>query len=353
MPHSARSSQESRNAWKSYVLRFRHKAKSTGSDDEYIAKCLSYARNLWNQGVPVIFDADHLCKLVGYNPKYLLGASNSPRHFYRSFTVPKKSGGRRRIDEPLPSLKEIQHWILREILDKISPSVFAKAFRADTSIKDNAKFHRAQQIVLMLDIKDFFHSIKFSRIYGVYHQIGYTKPVAVALSNLSLLNGALPQGAPTSPALSNLVCRRLDARIAGYCLKRGLRYTRYADDIAISGNFKAIELINFVSSVATEDGFILNGEKTRVLEHCQRQQITGVVVNDILRAPRDVRDELRQHVYYIEKFGLASHMDRCGLYKANFPMHLGGLAAHVLSIDPLDRDALAARRLVKRLLQED
>lgn len=353
MPHSHRSCrQPGVDPWRSYVARFHHAVHLAGREKEYAARCLSYARSLWVRGVPVIYDIGHLCSLLGYDPAYVLGVCNSAGHFYRSFTIPKHSGGTRRIDEPLPSLKEIHHWILEEILEKVEPSRFAKAFCRGKSIKDNARFHRGQRFVLCLDIEGFFPKVRFRKVYRVYRQLGYTKPVAVALSNLCLLQGSLPQGAPTSPALSNLVCRRVDARISSLCLKRGLRFTRYADDITISGDFNVGSLINFVTRVLAEDGFQVNQRKTRVLKRNQRQQVTGVVVNDKLQVPRHFRAELRQHVYYIERYGLASHMERRHISKSNFLMYLAGMASHVLSINRNDRDARSALQLVWRLMSQ-
>jgi RNA-directed DNA polymerase len=281
-----------------------------------------------------------------------MGVCNRPARFYRHFDVPKSSGGVRRIDEPLPSLKEIQRWVLREILEKIPPSRYAKAFLRGKSIKENARFHRGQEVVATIDVKDFFPSIGFPKVYRICRQVGYTKPVAIALANLCLLHGCLPQGAPTSPALSNLVCRELDARLAGFCLKRKIRFTRYADDLTMSGDFCAENAIRFSRQVLAQEGFILNEKKTRVLSRNQRQQVTGVVVNAKLQVPRRIRAKLRQHVYYITKYGLASHMERQGLTKANFPMHLQGLAAHVLSINGSDRDAHTAIGLARRLQEE-
>jgi len=149
--------------WRSYSLKFRAAAKKKGYERDEIERCISYAVTLFKQNLPIIYSHTHLSFLLGYKREYLLKASNASYAFYRQFTIPKKSGGVRIIAEPLPSLKEIQRWILNNILYKCPISDFAKAYAPDMSIKDNARFHKKQRKVLTIDIKDFFESIKFPK----------------------------------------------------------------------------------------------------------------------------------------------------------------------------------------------
>ena len=125
-------------------------------------------------------------------------------HFYRHFSIPKKNGSFRSIDEPLPDLKYVQTWILRNILEQCSVSEYAKAFVKGRTLKHNARFHRAQNVVVTMDIKDFFPSISIDEIVNIFENMGYFHDVSCFLAYLCCYNGTLPQGAPTSPYLSNM-----------------------------------------------------------------------------------------------------------------------------------------------------
>ncbi len=327
--------------WPSYAKKFRKKALGAGYNSDEIKTCLQYARNLSKQNLPIIYDAKHFSNIVEYESWYIHGVTNSKTHFYRKYKIPKKNGEYRNITEPLPSLKEIQRWILDNILTEISIHPAAKAYSQGLSIVDNARFHKKQKLVLRLDIKDFFPSIRINYVNSIFKEIGYSKSVSKLLAELTTYNGSLPQGAPTSPMLSNIIMRRLDARVFSYARKKELRYTRYADDLIISGDFNPAEVISFLKMVIKETGFCVNTKKTRILRQSNRQIVTGVVVNKKLQAPKDVRRKIRQELYYIKKFGLDSHMTKCDMNRANYIPYLKGLAHYVLQVNSKDRDALA------------
>ncbi len=334
--------------WKKYKTEFRRIAYKNGYDKEYVKRCLTYAEKLYEKGFPIIYEQEHLAKLVGYSNEYLRRASNYQICFYREFSIPKKRGGFRKIDEPLPSLKEIQRWILDNILNKCKTSIYAKAYIKKRSIRSNARFHRKQEKVLSLDFKDFFPSLKASRVYTFFYKLGYCKSVVTMLTELCTLKKALPQGAPTSPALSNLLCINLDNRFGGYAKKNNIRYTRYADDITFSGNFDTGSIIHFVKNVLSDEDLLLNEEKTRLMLPHQRQEVTGIVVNEELQAPRSLRRELRKNIYYIEKFGLDSHMDYTKITKEYYASYLKGKALFVLFVNPYDKDAKKALSVLSK-----
>ncbi len=338
--------------WQEYERKFRLLAIEQDFDEAYVSRCLSYARILHENGLPIIYTPDHFSLLVGYEFSYIERAAENNKYFYRTFPIPKKAGGERIIAEPLPNLKIIQRWILDNILYKWKPSRFAKAFIPHHSIRDNARFHRNQAMVLSLDLEDFFPSIGFQRILNLFRRMGYTSALSRLLAKLCTLEGSLPQGAPTSPALSNLVTLRLDKRLGGYALKHHLRYTRYADDITFSGNFDVGKLIYFVRQVVTAEKLKLNENKTRLMEKHQRQEVTGIVVNKKLQAPRNKRRQLRQAIYYIEKFGINSHMNKLGIDKSNYLKHLMGLANHFLFLNPTDRDAHKALGILRGVYED-
>jgi RNA-directed DNA polymerase len=341
--------------WTEYEHRFRQAAlRADGRrkfDVAYIERCLAYAKPLVEQGVPIIYDQYHLARLVGYNTTYLYGVSNAARRYYRSYTIPKVSGGTRTITEPLPSLKEIQRWILDNILSSIPVHPFAKGFVKNRSIRDNARYHQRQPLVLTLDIEKFFGYVTSAAVTKIFLDLGYTGRVAVLLSRLCTLDGSLPQGAPTSPALSNLSVLVVDKRISAYARKQRIRYTRYADDLTFSGQFKASKLISYVRTVLRESGFRLNESKTRLMERHQRQETTGIVVNQKLQVPREVRRRIRQQCWYIERFGLESHLAQTRNERKNHVSHLLGVVAYILFINPQDPDGRKALSLLSPLLK--
>lgn len=338
--------------WHEYAVRFRELASRAGRPELYVNLCLTYARKLNASGLPIIFDAAHLAGLVGYDLFYVMACCYAQDRMYRRFAIPKKAGGQREITEPLPSLKEIQRWLVDHLLYRVPVSRFAKGFVPGRGIKENARFHQRQEIVLSLDIKDFFPSISRRQVNRLFLSLGYSRSVSATLAYLCTFEDALPQGAPTSPALSNIVCGHLDRRIAGYVLRMGARYTRYADDITISGTFGVGPTIRFVRRVLDECGFMLNEAKTRVMRQNRRQEVTGIVVNERMRAPREVRREIRQVLHYINRYGLGSHLAQLGESRGRYLEHLLGKASFVLELDPLDRDANALRGLLLVFVRE-
>jgi RNA-directed DNA polymerase len=339
--------------WATYSEEFENIALRNNFTPEEIAFFLEYAKNLYDKKLPIIYDQEHLALLVGYKQEYLLKISNASQKFYRTFTIPKKSGGERKISEPLPSLKEIQHWILQEILDKLPVSRYAKAYVHKRSIRENARFHIGQKVVLTLDIEDFFGSLKYKRVYKIFLELGYSIPVSTMLSNLCCLDGGLPQGAPTSPALSNLLMFVTDKRISGFIKQKGIRYTRYADDMTFSGDFEPGMVVKFVRSVLNDKNLKLNEKKTRVRKPGQKQEVTGAVVNEKIQAPKELRKSLRQAVYYIEKYGLASHLDKTQNFKANHIYHWLGIANFILFLNPGDKEALKYREMLRKYVNQN
>lgn len=338
--------------WEQYKNNFYHYAKFNGKNDNYITACLKYAENLFEKNLPVIYDQHHFSLLVGYNLSYLIKVSNSQKPFYREFKIPKKTKEEfRSITEPLPNLKNIQRWILEEILNKLTPSPYSKAFRKGYSIKDNARFHRKQKKVLTIDIENYFGSIDYNKVLKFFRDLGYSNAVAVMLANICTLDDELPQGSPTSPMLSNLITRRLDKRIAGFTDKNHIRYTRYADDLTFSGDFSEGQLINFVKFVLEDEGFIINERKTRVRKQNQRQEVTGIVVNEKMQASRKYRRDLRKIMFFIKKYGINSHLEFIGEEnKLNYLYHLLGVVNFIINVNPNDLEAKEDYNYLKEIL---
>jgi retron-type reverse transcriptase len=217
---------------------------------------------------------------------------------YREFTIPKRSGGKRRVSAPDDGLKKLQRQILRRLLGRLRCHPAATGFQKGESIVTNARRHTGQAVVVRLDLKNFFSSTSEARIWAYFRRLGWNWPATRILTRLCTHRGGLPQGAPTSPRLSNLVNFRLDARLAAMARKLGLRYTRYADDITVSfpaDDKKRIRyLIRFVSRVAWAEGYVVHRRrKLHIRRRHQQQLVTGLVVNDRVHLPRKLRRWLR------------------------------------------------------------
>lgn len=245
---------------------------------------------------------------------------------YVNFKLAKKTGGYRLISAPMPDLKKTQHWILYNILSLIAPHEAAHGFYKEHNIVTNARPHIGAYAIVNLDLKDFFPSITYKRVKGVFRTLGYSESVATVFALLStapdveqvsldgqnyfvaLTERHLPQGAPTSPALTNILCRRLDKRIVKAAEEFGFTYTRYADDLTVSCDKDSSEnisrMISRVRSIVAHEGLTVNEEKTRVLRKSRQQEVTGVVVNEKLSIDKKTLKRFRATLFQIEKDGL-------------------------------------------------
>lgn len=230
---------------------------------------------------------------------------------YTSFTLPKKSGGVRVIESPVPRLKSIQRRLLRILAEIYNPKQSAHGFVLNRSINTNAMPHVRRRFVLNIDIEDFFTSINFGRVRGLFLAQPYscTTNVATVLAQICCFNGRLPQGAPTSPIVSNMICARLDSHLSRLAYRNKCRYTRYADDITISygkhdfpphiaqllfvnGN-ESVVLGGALRRTIESNGFRINPQKTRLQRHNQRQIVTGLVTNQRVNVPRTYIRQVR------------------------------------------------------------
>ncbi|MGJ7500218.1 reverse transcriptase domain-containing protein [Variovorax sp. ZT5P49] len=244
---------------------------------------------------------------------------------YQRFTIAKKSGGERHISAPMPRMKRAQYWVLDNILAKMPVHEAVHGFLPGRSILTNAAPHVGQDVVINLDLKDFFPSIGMRRVRGVFRQLGYSSQVASLLALVCTeaptdevqLDGrryfvargerVLPQGAPTSPMLTNLLCRRLDARLAASAAKLGFRYTRYADDLSFSAGPEHSQdtgkLLWRVKQIVASEGLTVHPDKQQVMRKHQQQHVTGIVVNDKLSVDRDTLRRFRAVLHQAERHG--------------------------------------------------
>lgn len=327
-----------------YLATLKLHAKAHGMPTDQVQRMVKYADHLLKSELPVIFDQRHLSYLLGYEYPFIYSMCQAKNEFYKEYKIPKKRGGTRIIDEPFPSLKECQRWILDNILwpyGKSTLSGTVKAFVPKKGLRENARFHRAQEVVLSLDLSDFFGSVLEKDVYLVFHTMGYNASVSKCLTELCTLNGSLPQGSPSSPMLSNLVFTKFDEIIYSFCRSRGIRYTRYADDLTFSGSFAIGEVVGYVRKVLSKSSFSINDKKTKVARQSMRQCVTGVVVNEKMQAPVFFRKRIRQEIYYIFRFGLESHMKKSGqdCSSSLYLQRLLGRISFVMQINPRDEMA--------------
>jgi len=332
-----------------YKNKFTKEALKLGYSERNIQHSLAYAEVLFSHNVPVIYNLSHLSALVGYKKEYLKKASLCTKYFYRDFKIVKKNGAKRLISEPLPSLKEIQLWILRNILYKVPVSPFAKAYKPKTSILENLRFHKNQPKVFTLDLENFFPSVKIEAVEKIFLELGYSKMIANTLAKLCTRDDALPQGAPTSPYLSNLIFKEADQIISDYCKQKQIRYTRYADDLTFSGIFDEKELLNKVSQTVENLSLHINKSKTKLMTPNTRQTVTGIVVNEKPQVAFHKRNELRQALYYIKKFGIEEHRVYKEISQANYLEHLLGQVNFVLQINPKDLEFIGYKAFLIEL----
>ncbi|MCH2182619.1 MAG: reverse transcriptase family protein [Mariniblastus sp.] len=234
---------------------------------------------------------------------------------YHEFSIAKRSGkGRRKINAPEASLKRLQRRILKRLLGRLEPHPAATGFRRGESFVTNAVRHRGREVVIHIDLVDFFPSISAERVEKYFRTIGWSRSASRTLTRLVTHQDVLPQGAPTSPCLSNLVCRSLDSRLSKYLVKYDAVYTRYADDMTISLNGDSASavrtVIDVVLSIIRSEGFrphLGQKKKLDVRRQHQRQSVTGLVVNQQVNLPRETRRWLRAVAHRGRKAWLPLH----------------------------------------------
>jgi retron-type reverse transcriptase len=315
----------------------RRKVKSAGKPAEITKKKLpALANDKDVMKLLDIADATALKKLCRAGV-----AAGSP---YVEFEIEKSNGKKRPIAAPRAPLRKIQRTILRQILDKIALHDAAHGFVKGRSTVTNAKPHEKAFLVVKLDLVDFFPTMHFRRVRGVFNQIGYSEKVSHTLAALCTYRpvldgkivawpGVLPQGAPTSPALANICCRRMDARLTAMATRFGGRYTRYADDLTFSFDAEPKALGRFlwwVDQICQQEGFSENARKRRILRNKTQQRVTGIVVNSGLSIPRRDRRRFRAILTNVKKNGL----EKEARGKKDFAAYLRGFAAYVKMVQP-------------------
>lgn len=326
---------------------FIEKAKEQNKSQEFIDACVAYGKELSKNDLPVIFSLEHLAIQIGIQSDYLRnllgdGKNNIIYHYkhktkrYIYFKLKKKNGNYREIMSPAKDLKYIQKWILVNILEKYPLAESCKGFRKKISIYDNAKVHENSKIVLKVDLLKFYDTITEKRVYGIFKSMGYIENLAYTFAKITtaehrvdywitldkdsqkaltelvtLKPPILPQGAPTSPMLANIIATKMDYRFEALAQKLNFNYSRYADDLTFSitkdGKLPSLKIIE---KIISEEGFFINNEKTRFMKKGCKQYVTGLTTTNGVNVSKKYRKEIAEHIYYCRKFGVNSHLER-------------------------------------------
>ena len=287
---------------------------------------------------------------LGFSAKTLYGLSNNiDKHYHNAF-IPKSDGTKRKLSVPDIILKKVQRSIVDNILAYYPVSKYAKAYAYGSSVQNNAAPHIGKKKILKLDIEGFFDNIFYSRVKDVvFYKEKFSEPIRILLSMLCYHRDSLPQGAPTSPAITNIIMYEFDEKIGSFCEQRGIDFTRYCDDMTFSGDFNEKEIIELVKSELKKLGLFLKNRKTVVIPNTKRQIVTGIVVNEKVNLTREYKKKIRQEMYYIKKFGLDEHLKRINdTDKQKYLLSLKGKIAFVLQTTPKDIEFLEYKNLIAK-----
>ncbi len=291
---------------------------------------------------------------LGFSAKALYSVSNHIGRHYRAVSVPKGNGESRRLHVPDALLKAIQRRINDRLLSLEAVSAYATAYRAGGSTKRNAAPHIGKPVLLKMDIRHFYDSLIYPLVKEkAFPKERYSEQNRVLLSLLCIYNDTLPQGAPSSPTISNIIMRDFDERVGQWCAQQDITYTRYCDDMTFSGDFDPHPVIRFVRKELQSLGLFLNDRKTVVARTGQKQAVTGIVVNETTHIPSGYKAALRQELYYCRRFGIASHLLHCGIDESpeRYAQKLLGRVSYVLSVEPQNRQMQDYRAFLQSCLQ--
>lgn len=278
-----------------------------------------------------------IAELFGVLPQEFYLLMRNPDIFYCNYKIPKKRGGYREISSPSLKLMAMQRAILKQILmPNFNPLPCCVGYVKDKNILDNVIPHINNPYLLKTDLEDFFPSITKEKVIYLFIKLGFSTRISMLLAALCCKKGALPQGAPTSPIISNMIMQSLDVAISEECARKNFAYTRYADDITISS--KEIIDVNFfyrIQDIIKSSGMSLNEGKTHFYGPGNKKIITGVSISSGKpKLPRKTKRKLRQEVNMIEKYGLLNHMERTQQMSPIYIMSLKGKLAFWKQVEP-------------------
>jgi RNA-directed DNA polymerase len=358
---------------------YRATAAKLGIPPETADNAIREFELLRNAGVTPVLTLGHLAHLTGAKHSFLRAIVERRIDPYEEFTRMRRNGGKMRtISSPDPVLMEVQRWILSNVLSRIEPHQASYAYTRRRSVGACARRHIGARFMIKLDLHDFFHSIDEYRVFSLYRDLGFNRLVSLELSRICTRHskstprppipaphtgdylvipkyrvdylGFLPQGGATSGALANLAVRRMDHEIQYMAADYRLTYTRYADDLVLSGadefsRDKCRDVVRLMRRIVSHNGFHLHEKKTRLTSPGGRKVVLGVTVTDTgIKLSREVKARLNNHLYGATKFGISRHASSRGFTSTvGFVRHIRGLLAYAQDIDPDFATPLAAR----------
>lgn len=340
------------------IDKFIDEAHRANKSEAYIEQYVQYAQRLMAKGLPVIFDIGHLAHYMNISIDRLLEIAQKKEYYY--YLIPKKSGDMRRIIVPNDELKSVQRWVNKQILQAISPLDCVTGFVRGRSIVANAKIHENKKYILNVDVENFFESITIDRVEKLFYAMGYKHEVALFFADLctttineryvrwklgeerakyfeSLMHKAKPflvQGAPTSPAIANLICYRMDKTLMKYAQRHGINYSRYADDITFSSDdIVCLPKVGYIKRLLAEEHFVLNASKTKLRKEGMRQEVTGLLINERVRVPRTYKKDIYRHLHFCLKYGGLSHFNHI---KSSYNMSRDWLLGRIFYVNAVE-----------------
>jgi|GEM_PF-1162126 len=292
-------------------------------------------------GLPPIPSPGALPLFLGISTKTIFSIRHHPRKHYRSFSLRKKDGSKRDIDTPRTYLKVIQWWILDNVLNHVGIAENIFGFVAGRSAIQNAKFHLGAKHILNVDIRQFFPSVTIDQVHAIFVSLGYPVDVSTMLAELCCLDERVPQGAPTSPALANLVLRGLDDELSKLALPAGHKYSRYADDLTFSSQtWIESEFLDAVQVAVKHAGFELKSDKTRFSGPEGRMEVTGVVINEKMQPNRTWRKRTRATLHKL------SNSNRLTRRQLSYLQAISGMAVQYPDSLQMERLSCDAQKLI-------
>ncbi|MGI2209495.1 retron St85 family RNA-directed DNA polymerase [Shewanella baltica] len=326
--------------WESYF-------KDRGLSASLLPQYLEYIKKLSVKDLPVIFEVEHLSALIGIDTNVIYKMIHCPNSFYREFSIPKRKGGVRQISSPYPSLLLCQNWIYENILKKNNIHPCAHAYSSGRSILTNAKPHLNSKAILKMDMENFFPSLSFNWVVKYFSELGYPNNLSFSLASLCCLNNELPQGASTSPALSNILLYSLDKRLYRLSKSYSLQYTRYADDIAFSGDYIPHKYIQIVNDIVEDYGLRINKNKTNLIIGEKQKIIAGISVKgEEIEVPRKYKRELKKEIHFIRKYGILSHISKKKIKNPNYIYSIEGKLRYLLQVEPTNELAINGLKVI-------
>ncbi|KAB2790410.1 RNA-directed DNA polymerase [Brucella anthropi] len=250
--------------------------------------------------LPYISSSHHIAAYLGISSALVRQIMHNPNYHYRVFPIQKSSGDPRMISTPKTYLKVMQWWINDNILNKIQLSESVHGFRKGKSYITNARVHFGARHILNVDIKSFFDNITTPQIANVFSSIGYCESGSLTLAALTSKQGKAPTGAPTSPMIANAIFLKADEQLIEFARSKGLRYTRYADDLTFSSDHRIDEeVVGKVNAIVKSSGFQLNDKKTKFMGPGDRQEVTGIIINERMNLSKEWRNFARGYIHSI------------------------------------------------------